>query len=211
MDLAIETTPNLWRSATMGAIAAAVARLPKGGASFWRLSVLLGPGAVPLLLIILSLPHMLPIVIPGTGIASAVPMVCLAAGLLRGRQRLELPAWVGRRRLEFWYCDKLLSALDRLLGWVERFSPPRFDHLLGKGMRVGIAGAILLMVILIVLPLPAGNPPAAAAVVAFAVGLLRRDGLLILVGHAIGVIAVAWNVAIAALIYIAGVEIWSIL
>ncbi|NJO32315.1 MAG: exopolysaccharide biosynthesis protein [Rhodospirillales bacterium] len=177
----------------------------------WRLSILLGPAAAPLLLLVLSVPQILPIGIPGTGVALAAPMLFLAVGLLRYRQRVALPRWIGRRRLESHHFARLFSVVDRMLVGLERFSRPRAKHFLGRGMRIGIAAAIVLMVALILLPLPTGNPPAAASVVAFAVGLLRRDGLFALLGIVLALIAVAWNVGLAALIFVAGVEIWSIL
>lgn len=208
---AADTATMQWRSATIGRFSSIAVRLRRSDTTLWRLSILLGPAAAPILLLLLSLPQVLPIGIPGTGVALAVPMLFLAAGLLRDRQRLEMPRFIGRRRLESQHLVRLFSALDRLLVGLERFSRPRADHLLNRGMRICIVGTIVLMVTLIMLPLPTGNPPAAAAVMAFAVGLLRRDGLVVLVGAALALIAVAWNGALAVLIFVAGVEIWSIL
>jgi len=200
-----------WRSVTMGVAASGLARLSRRGASLWRLSAILGPASAPLLLLILALPHILPVGIPGTGIAFAVPMLFVAIALSRQQPRLLLPRWVRRRRLESPQLVRLLTTLDRLLAALERFSRSRFPGMLGRGMRIGMVAAIVLMVVLIVLPLPTGNPPAAAAVVAFTIGLLRGDGLFVVAGHGIALIAVAWNTAIAAAIWLAGFELWSIL
>ena len=47
-----------------------------------------------------------------------------------------------------------------------------------------IGAACLLLAVILVLPIPLGNLPPAVAICAFALGLLQRDGVAVLVGWA---------------------------
>lgn len=201
---------SIWRSATIRGLDRALERLRLRGGSLRRLALVLGPAAAPLLLILLSIPNTLPFFPPGTGSALGLPIAVLALTLLRPRPRLALPSWIARRQLNSAQLARLLPALDRVLALVERIGRPRLLGWLGPYRRRLMVGMMLLMVVLLLAPLPTGNPPAAVSIMAFAAGLLRQDGLLVLAGHAIGVLALAWNVLVAVLLFFVGVEIWSL-
>jgi hypothetical protein len=201
---------SIWRSETIRDMERALERLRQRGGSLRRLALVLGPAASPLLLLLLSLPNAVPVGPPGTGLAFALPITVLALTLLRPKQRLALPSWLARRRLNSEQLQRLLPALDRLLATVERVGRPRLTGWLRDRRRWLMVGMIVLMALLILAPLPTGNPPAAVAIIAFAAGMLREDGLLVLAGHLVGVLAVAWNALIAVLIFVLGVQVWSL-
>ena len=200
---------SIWRSTTIRDIRA-LERLRQRGGSLRRLALVLGPAATPLLLLLLALPNAIPVGPPGTGFAFALPIAVLAPALLRPRPRLALPAWLARRQINSEQLQRLLPALDRLLALIERFGRPRLMGWLDPGRRLLMVGMIVLMALLIFAPLPTGNPPAAVSIMVFAAGLLRQDGLLVLAGHVIGLLALAWNVLVAVLIFVLGVQVWSL-
>ena len=57
-----------------------------------------------------------------------------------------------------------------------------------------IGAGCLLLAIILVLPVPLGNLPPAVAICAFALGLLQRDGVAVLVG---------WTVTLGSLVIVA--------
>lgn len=209
MTVSAGTSP-IWRSATIRDIERALERLRQRGGSLRRLALVLGPAASPLLLLLLALPNAIPIGPPGTGFAFALPIAVLALTLMRPRPRLALPSWLARRQLNSEQLQRLLPALDRMLALIERVGRPRLVGWLDPSRRLLMVGMIVLMALLIFAPLPTGNPPAAVSIMVFAAGLLRQDGLLVLAGHVIGVLALAWNVLIAVLIFVLGVQVWSL-
>ncbi|OAN54698.1 hypothetical protein A6A04_12000 [Paramagnetospirillum marisnigri] len=118
------------------------------------------------------------------GLVAGLGITWLALSSLGGGQA-SLPASLSNRALPRPILEAALRRLVPLLRRVERRARPRLPHLV-----VGIGGAIALVGIglqglLLALPLPFGNLPPAAAIVVLAAGLLWRDGLGVLAGHAL--------------------------
>jgi hypothetical protein len=82
--------------------------------------------------------------------------------------------------------------VPRISPWLqrlERLVRPRLPALTGRvgASLVGVAATLIAVVL--VLPIPAANLVPSLALVLFALGLSRRDGLLVLAGY--GVLALA--------------------
>jgi hypothetical protein len=81
----------------------------------------------------------------------------------------------------------VLPSLQRF----ERLSHPRLAFLTGRtGARL-VGAACSLIAVVLVLPIPFANLVPSIALGVFAMGLTRRDGLLILAGYGLIVLAVA--------------------
>ncbi|CAA7622102.1 exopolysaccharide biosynthesis protein [Magnetospirillum sp. SS-4] len=116
------------------------------------------------------------------GVVTGLGITWLALSSLRDGQA-RLPASLSNRPLPRPLLEAALRLLVPLLRRVERRTRPRLPHLV-----VGMGGAVALMGIglqglLLALPLPFGNLPPAAAILALSAGLLWRDGLGVLAGH----------------------------
>ena len=98
--------------------------------------------------------------------------------------------------------------LTPMLQRVERVSRPRLVFLFGPvGDRI-IGLTITLLSLVLLLPIFLGNMAPAAAIAAFGLALVQRDGVLALIGYAIaglsvGLLAVGWNVAVAFIEHVA--------
>jgi hypothetical protein len=159
--------------------------------------------AFGLFLLVLALPCCIPFLY-GIPQIVALPLLFVSAQLMIGRRKPWLPDRLGARTVSR---DGLESLARRAAPWlvrIEGVSRPRlmglthapFDHLVGL--------ALVLFSASILVPLPATNTVPGIAVVVVAMGLLQRDGLLVILG---GVLGTGW---IATLI-VAGATLTSLI
>jgi hypothetical protein len=144
-----------------------------------------GPGPV---LFALTLPVLLPMP-PGVSMLLALPLLMVAPQLALGRRRLWMPKALSRRTITR---KELVKLLHRVLPSVERFeqlSRPRLVFLTGRSGARLVGVACTLIALVLVLPIPFANLVPALALGLFALGLTRRDGLLILAGYGLIVLA----------------------
>jgi len=144
-----------------------------------------GPGAV---LFVLTLPVLLPLP-PGVSMLLALPLLMIALQIVLGRRTLWMPDALSRRPVDR---AALVKLLHRVLPPLTRFESkvrPRLRFLTGPvGARlVGLACTVIAVVL--ILPIPFANLVPAIALTMFALGLTRRDGLLILAGYGLMVLA----------------------
>ncbi|MFZ5668359.1 MAG: exopolysaccharide biosynthesis protein [Pseudomonadota bacterium] len=161
----------------------------------------LGRRSFGALLFIFSAPNWLPLP-PGSSTFLAAPLVLLTPQIAIGVRGPWLPRFIDERKLRR---RDLAAALHRLiptLRRIETVSRPRMVFLYGHlGDRlIGLTCFLLSLVLL--LPIFLGNMAPAAAIAAFGLGLVQRDGWLALAGYAIagvsvGLLVVGWRVAVA--------------
>ena len=148
--------------------------------------------AYGVIMLLMALPCCLPFVY-GLPQIVALPMLALAWQMAAGREVVWLPAGLRRRTFRI---SLLAGTVARARPWLKRFeilAGPRLAFLsAGTGLRV--VGAILLVPCAsILIPLPLTNSMPALGVAIVSVGLIERDGLLILFGLFVGL---AWVAAL---------------
>lgn len=162
-----------------------------------------GPRAFGALLFFFSAPNWLPLP-PGSSTFLALPLVLLSPQIAVGIRSPWLPRFIDDREMRR---ADLAKALRRLIPWLERIekvSRPRLAFMFGAvGDRmIGLTCFLLSLVLL--LPIPLGNMAPAAAIAAFGLALVQRDGVLALAGYAItaisaGLLVLGGHAAILAL------------
>jgi hypothetical protein len=147
--------------------------------------------------LVLTLPLLLPLP-PGFSMVLALPLLLVTPQIILGRRELWLPQVLGRQTIKRPALAKLIC---RVLPWLVRAETlvrPRLGFLT-KGAGASMAGlACTLIALVLVLPIPFANLVPSLAMVAFAIGLARNDGLFVLAGYAL--------VALAALVVGLGVD-----
>lgn len=141
------------------------------------------------LLALFGLIALLPIVgdIPGMAIlAASLIIVGIIQSLAGGGGRLWLPDFVRRRQLSRERFDKGIEKARPWIARVDRLLKPRLTVLVaGRPQRWAVAGAAALLA-LTFYPLafvPFGVNAPAVGVLAFGLGLMACDGLLVLFGY----------------------------
>ncbi|TLS49723.1 exopolysaccharide biosynthesis protein [Paenibacillus antri] len=169
-------------SALVGELAAAT---PPEGLEMDELFERIGREGLLIAVMILTAPFLLPVSIPGmsTPFGTLIILICLS--LVTGGP-LRLPRRLGRLRVKQKHMRTIADKAGALLRRLEAWAKPRWGALTGtRTLRaahaVGIvAGSVGMM---LPLPMPLSNAIPAYAIVFFALGLLRRDGVLVLAGY----------------------------
>jgi hypothetical protein len=123
------------------------------------------------------------------GVSTAVGiLVLLVAGqLLFGRDYFWLPGWLLRRGISRSKFEHGLKILRPVARFVDRLTGPRLTALTEGGAAYAIAGASV--IIALMMPplevLPVASHFAGAALTAFGLGLVARDGLLVIIALAV--------------------------
>jgi hypothetical protein len=137
------------------------------------------------------------IAIPFFGLSTPFGLAMALAGgqLAVGRQQPWLPNVMRKRRLTLDKLDRVAALLARRTKWLSTITRRRLQSLLGGPFRTVIGAGILLLGLGLALPLPipGSNMIFLIPLFIYAMGLLERDGLLILIGH----LAVLANAVVA--------------
>lgn len=138
-------------------------------------------------LLILALPCAIPFLY-GIPQIVAFPMLALAAQLAAGREHPWLPEGLAKRRVGVSGLKNVVTRARRYLGILERLAAPRL-RMLSDGVGARVVGALMLIpAASILVPLPMTNTAPGIGVGIAAVGLLERDGLMIVLGLFLGLL-----------------------
>jgi hypothetical protein len=153
--------------------------------------------AVVALVLLFALPNVVPMP-PGTSAVVGAPLLFLTTEWLLGTQPW-LPRLLARRSMARTTFASMMHQASRLQRRFDRLLIPRFQTFAGPLARRLVAGLCVVLATIILLPIPFGNMPPAWAISIITLGMLRRDGLWILLGISTGLasIALVWGVAIS--------------
>ncbi len=159
--------------------------------------------AFGLFLLVLALPCCIPFLY-GIPQIVALPLMFVSAQILMGRQTPWLPERLAQRTVS---ADGLQNLAQRAGPWlrrIEAISRPRQAQLTRAPLDRVVGLALVLFSASILVPLPGTNTVPGFAVVLVSMGLLQRDGILVIFGMLLGT---AW---IASLIF-AGATLASLI
>ncbi|MEM7597287.1 MAG: exopolysaccharide biosynthesis protein [Pseudomonadota bacterium] len=152
----------------------------------WVLDTL-GERAFGLFLLFLALPCCIPFLY-GVPQVVALPMMFVSAQILMGRRAPWLPEKLGARTIS---AQSLTGLADRAGPWlrrIEAISKPRLTALTRAPLDRIVGVALVLFSASILVPLPGTNTVPGFAVVIVSMGLLQRDGILVILGSIIGTV-----------------------
>ena len=141
--------------------------------------------AYMLLIILLALPFIQPVPLPGLSTPLGLAIVLIALRLSLG-QRPWLPMRIQRAKLPAGFFGKVLGITERLLRYLESVLRPRWAAVTGTALLNQFHAIVILasaLILLLPLPIPLSNLLPAWAIFLLACGLLERDGLFIVLGY----------------------------
>jgi hypothetical protein len=139
-----------------------------------------------LLLLLIGLPLLTPIPLPGFSTLFGFVVMLIGARLALGRQPW-LPEKILQHELPAHFIARLLGAASRMVRWLEVLLRPRLDFLHEQRLYRHVAGTLIMfsgLLLLLPLPIPLTNWLPALTVVLLAAGAMERDGLFFLAGCA---------------------------
>ncbi|MDA9865348.1 exopolysaccharide biosynthesis protein [bacterium] len=146
--------------------------------------------AFGLFLLVLALPCCIPFLY-GIPQIVALPLMFVSAQILIGRTSPWLPERLGAREVSK---ESLQNLADRARPWLEKIeglSRPRLGRLTRPPLDRFVGIALVLFSASILVPLPGTNTVPGFAVVLVSMGLLQRDGILVLAGSVLGTVWIA--------------------
>ncbi len=148
--------------------------------------------AYHLLLILLALPFITPIPLPGLSTPFGLAIAFIALRLTLG-QRPWLPMKLQRKELPPGFFAKVFTVAAGALRLLEKLLRPRLAPLTGSGLLLQLHALMMLLAaltLLLPLPIPFTNSFPAWAILLLAGGLLERDGAAVLLGYVVFVAGV---------------------
>lgn len=150
--------------------------------------------AYTLILILLALPFITPIPLPGLSTPFGLAIAFIALRLTLG-QRPWLPKRLQRKPLPAGFFTKVFAVAGKVIALLESFLRPRLAFISATGPIQQIHALFILMsalALLLPLPIPFSNSFPAWTILLLAAGLLERDGLFILLGYFVFVLGVCY-------------------
>ena len=168
--------------------------MPPLGLTIRQLLDRLGERGQLILCMVLTIPFLLPVSIPGTSAPFGMLIVFIAAGLAMERSPW-LPDRLMSRHLAKHHLVPMLEKGSQLLTRLERVVHPRLSLLTHRAtigrfnvLLMGLSGLLLMLP----LPLPFSNTLPAYGVLCLAMGSLERDGYAVLAGYVMVLLTIGY-------------------
>ena len=137
--------------------------------------------------------------IPGLPAITSVVIVLVSAQILVRHEHVWIPGWLARRSIDAGKMEKGLTKFKPVARFVDHMLLPRMPWLTRGPFFYLIA--LLCLLIGLVTPIlelvPLGGIPPNAAVVAFSLAIVARDGVWALLAFAFTIATIAWLVMLA--------------
>lgn len=149
------------------------------------------------LFVLLALPSALPVPAPGYSIPFGIVIFLLAMQLITGAQQPWVPHRFAQHPLKLEQVQNILTAGLPWLKRIETMTRPRYTPVCTSVTgRLVIGGAIALMAISMMIPIPGTNTVPAMGVFVTGFGLLEDDGAISLAGLVLCLLGAALSVSI---------------
>jgi hypothetical protein len=180
-------------------------RLPPGSASLRDLIALTGEQGLLLLCVLLALPFLLPVSVPGVSTVFGAAIVLIGIGVTLNRVPW-LPRQILDRPLPTSQIKSVFGSGARIVARFERLIRPRWP-VLTRGVTINVlhGSALILAGVLLIFPLglvPFSNTLPGLAILFLSLGMLERDGAFIVAGYAMNLATIVYfsTLAIAAVL-----------
>ena len=146
-----------------------------------------------LLVLFLAAPFPIPN-IPGLSVPFGVA-IGLIGWAFMFRRRPWLPQFVMRTTLAFSTLEKVVPFIARLMERLEKWTKPRQKWLVKGPISTSLIGLAILsggFFLALPLPIPLTNGPPALSIIFLIVGMLCRDGIMVIIGYTLGILSWAY-------------------
>lgn len=157
----------------------------------------LGERVFGMSILLFCIPNVLPIPnVAGLSAFTGIPIGLLGLQLVIGRSHPWLPESLKNKRFSGQRVGAMLEQAIPYIRKIEVLLHPRLQVMSEAPMQRPLGVVFVLLAIVMSLPIPFGNFMPGLAMALIAIGLLERDGLLILFGLMVGAATVALMVTV---------------
>lgn len=162
--------------------------------------------AYGILLLVLTLPTLIPIPTPGLSAILGAPLTLITFQLMLGLETPWLPKFIARRRINRNHLRRVCTWVIPYLEKLERIIRPRLNFLVRPPSNYFIALLCAILSLMIMLPIPFSNVVPALAIFLFAIGILQRDGLFVIFGMIVTLISAAVIIAFSNALFLSIIQ-----
>lgn len=142
-----------------------------------------------LMMLFLALPVAIPLPYPpGFTTIIGIPLIILSIQMLLGFRRVFLPKKISRYEISNNTLITISNKVVPILRWIEGYIKPRFSFAQFIYCEQLVGFVSLICAISVAIPLPLTNSIPALGIAVMALGLLNRDGIVILCGLVISIV-----------------------
>ena len=157
-----------------------------------------------LVIILLNLPFLTPIPLPGLSTLLGTVILLVGLRLAAGRPPL-LPRFIGEKKLSSAKLEKVIKASLKLLRFLERWVKPRRSLWMASRAAQCFHGALLAyLAVLLLLPIPpvipGSNMLPGYSIITIAASMMEEDGWMIFVGYIFTLLTAAYLTVAGSLI-----------
>ena len=149
----------------------------------------LGTRSIGTWLLILALPMVMPVPMPGISVLFGVPLMIISAQLALGARRPWLPAFILRQSMTRADYVVLIARMQPAVERFERLVRPRASWLANDWAKIPIGLICFVLAMIITLPIPLGHLAPGTAICLLALGLIEHDGIVVGIGFAAAALA----------------------
>lgn len=176
--------------------------------------ILQGRGLL-MVVILLCLPFLTPMTIPGISIPFGLAIAFTGIRIAFGRKPW-LPGFILDRHVSYSVLERMVTVGCKIYERVERVIKPRLSLLLdGPAMGIAIGTSIALAGFFLSLPIPPPFPLTNTipgfAIIMIALGIIERDGLFVAIGFGLTAIAAVYFIIIAFIGQAGVTQLWKYL
>lgn len=177
---------------------------PDANLTLRQIDEIFGDDGAPVTILFLCLPFLFPMPIPGISTAFGFAIILLTIRIAWPKP-LPLPKFTDRITLSGKVMTQIAEMSLKHVLKVEKYIKPRASYLTVGGSKVFAAGAMILASIALALPIPPviplTNTIPAIAISLFALGILMRDGVMIVLGHVFHIASWVYFASIAGIAF----------
>lgn len=141
--------------------------------------------------LLFGLPNCIPMP-PGIPVVCGIILALIGMQMVIGRQELWLPKIITNRTFSRSVLETIITRSQSWIVRLERWSQPRLELFSGPTARRVVGCVVVVLGIVLLLPIPFfGNIPPGIAVCILGLGLVERDGGVILAGFVAAALASA--------------------
>lgn len=167
--------------------------------SIGELAETLGDRSFGWSIVVFALVNLIPMPI-GSNMITSIPLIIITGQMAWGLPRVQLPGFLMRRRVSRKGFQKLVLRLGPLIRPVERILKLRHEYLFAPRLERGLAVFLFAISLALFMPIPLSGYLPAIALFITGVGLVERDGLVMLAGLVLGCAAIVVTIGVGAML-----------
>ncbi len=170
--------------------------------TFGEIMSLLEDQGLMLLIAIIAFPMAIPIPTPpGFTTLFGVPLCILTFQIFRKDNKVWLPKFISEKKIKTETFVNFANKAEPFFNKIAKYLKPRYEVVMNDTFEKIMAVIAFLCSVSVALPILFGNAIPCAAVLIMALGMLYRDGLVVIIGMITGIVGIIISTTVVVLFF----------